>query len=418
VGREPRWAIAYKFPAIQGTTRLLDIGINVGRTGSLNPYALLEPVHVGGVVISQAALHNEEDIHRKDIRIGDTVIVQRAGEVIPEIVGPVTSRRTGKERIFHMPIRCPVCGGEVIKPEGEAMHRCVNARCPAQALERIKHFVGRGAMDIEGLGERLCEILFSAGIVRDVGDIYYVSHQALLGLDRMGEKSASNILSAINTSKERPLHRVLFALGIPHVGEEYATLLADSFNSLDEISQAQPDDLLALPSIGPKIADAVVVFFRQDGTRRIIDKLRRAGVRLERAEEPAGTPTGALADAEIVLTGRLDSLTRSEAEARVRDLGGKPASDVTRRTKFVVVGADPGSKLDRARKLGTTTLDERQFLELLQRAGGHSAGRPDARVASIETVTEGAPLASELELPSGHGVACGRRGPRVPPGHG
>lgn len=375
VGREPRWAIAYKFPAIQGTTRLLRIGINVGRTGSLNPYAVLEPVRVGGVVISQAALHNEEDIHRKDIRVGGTVIVQRAGEVIPEIVGPVTHRRTGNERIFHMPEHCPVCGSDVIKPEGEAVHRCTNAGCPAQALERIMHFVSREAMDIEGLGEKLCQTLFSAGILRDVGDIYYVSREALLGLNRMGEKSVSNILSAINASKERPLHRVLFALGIPHVGQEYASLLADNFSSLDEISQVRPADLLALPSVGPKIADAVVAFFRQEGNRLIIDKLRDGGVSLERTEKPARTEDRALSGVEFALTGRLENLTRSEAEARIRELGGKAAPDVTRRTTYVVVGRDSGSKLDKARRLGTTTLDERQFLELLERSGGQAERR-------------------------------------------
>lgn len=379
VGREPRWAIAYKFPAIQGTTRLLRIGINVGRTGSLNPYAVLEPVRVGGVIISQAALHNEEDIHRKDIRVGDTVIVQRAGEVIPEIVAPVTHCRTGNERIFHMPEHCPVCGSDVIKPEGEAVHRCTNAGCPAQALERIMHFVSREAMDIEGLGEKLCQTLFSAGILRDVGDIYYVSREALLGLNRMGEKSVSNILSAINASKERPLHRVLFALGIPHVGQEYASLLADNFSSLDEISQVRPADLLALPSVGPKIADAVVAFFRQEGNRMVIDKLRDGGVSLERTEKPARTEDRALSGVEFALTGRLENLTRSEAEARIRELDGRAAPDVTRRTTYVVVGTDPGSKLDRARRLGTTRLDERQFLELLERSGGHSAGQAERR---------------------------------------
>ena len=215
VGREPRWAIAYKFPAVQGTTRLLDIGINVGRTGSLNPYAILEPVQVGGVTIKHAALHNEEDIHRKDIRIGDWVVIQRAGEVIPEIVEPIVSRRTGKEKVFHMPKTCPVCGAEVIKPEGEAMHRCTNAACPAQALERIKHFVSRGAMDIEGVGEKMSQTLFEAGLIKDVGDLYYLTRDQLLSLERMADKSAANILNSIEKSKDRPLPRVIFALGIP-----------------------------------------------------------------------------------------------------------------------------------------------------------------------------------------------------------
>jgi len=235
VAHEPRWAIAYKFPAIQGTTKLLDIGINVGRTGSLNPYAILEPVRVGGVVISSAALHNEEDIHRKDIRIGDWVVVQRAGEVIPEIVEPIVSRRTGKEKVFHMPGRCPVCGSEVIKPEDEAMHRCTNAACPSQALERIKHFVSRGAMDIDGVGEKLCQALFEAGLIKDAADLYYLTKEQLLGLERMADKSASNVLGSIEKSKDRPLARLIFALGIAHVGDQYADLLADHFHSIDDL---------------------------------------------------------------------------------------------------------------------------------------------------------------------------------------
>jgi len=280
VAHEPRWAIAYKFPAIQGTTRLIDIGINVGRTGSLNPYAILEPVRVGGVVISSAALHNEEDIHRKDIRIGDWVVVQRAGEVIPEIVEPIVSRRTGKEKIFSMPGRCPVCGSEVIKPEGEAMHRCTNAACPSQALERIKHFVSRGAMDIDGVGEKLCRALFEAGLVKDAADLYYLTREQLLGLERMADKSASNVLNSIEKSKNRPLARVIFALGITHVGDQYAELLADEYQSISKLAKASKKKLTKIHSIGPKIAESIVAFFRQEGNRQIIEKLRKAGVRL------------------------------------------------------------------------------------------------------------------------------------------
>jgi len=241
VAHEPRWAIAYKFPAIQGTTKLSDIRINVGRTGSLNPYAILKPVQVGGVVISKAALHNEEDIHRKDIRIGDWVVVQRAGEVIPEIVEPIVSRRTGKEKIFSMPSRCPVCGSEVIKPQGEAMHRCTNAACPSQALERIKHFVSRGAMDIDGVGEKLCQALFEAGLIKDAADLYRLTKEQLLSLERMADKSASNVLNSIKASKDRPLARVIFALGILHVGEQYAELLAEQFQSIDQLDKASQE---------------------------------------------------------------------------------------------------------------------------------------------------------------------------------
>ncbi len=370
VAREPRWAIAYKFPAIQGTTRILEIGVNVGRTGSLNPYAILEPVRVGGVVISQAALHNEEDIHRKDIRIGDTVIVQRAGEVIPEIVGPVLSRRTGEERVFSMPARCPVCGSEVIKSEGEAMHRCTNAACPSQNLERIKHFVSREAMDIDGVGERLCQVLFQKGLVKDPADLYYLTRAQLLSLEGMAEKSTSNVLSSIEASKNRRLARVVFALGILHVGEEYAELLAEHFGSIDELAGASYESLLALASIGPKIAESVVTFFRQEGNRSIINRLRKAGVRLAREKSERAESQGLpLAGLEFVLTGRMQSLTRQEAEARVKALGGKAASDVTKKTSYLVVGADPGAKLARAQQLGVETLSEAEFLRLIVQNG-------------------------------------------------
>jgi len=372
VAHEPRWAIAYKFPAVQGTTRLLDIGINVGRTGSLNPYAVLEPVRVGGVVISSAALHNEEDIHRKDIRIGDWVVVQRAGEVIPEIVEPIVSRRTGKEKVFHMPARCPVCGSEVIKPEGEAMHRCTNVACPSQALERIKHFASRGAMDIDGVGEKLCQALFEAGLIKDAADLYRLTKEQLLGLERMADKSASNVLGSIEKSKDRPLARVIFALGITHVGDQYAELLAEHFMSIDALTRASEEDLSTISSIGPKIAEGVVAFFRQERNRQIIEKLRKARVRLEREKvEKVGeglVPSRPLAGLEFVLTGKLESLSRPEAEARIKALGGKPGSDVTKKTSYVVVGADPGSKLAKAEKLGIKTLGEAEFLEMLNKA--------------------------------------------------
>ena len=369
VAHEPRWAIAYKFPAVQGTTKLIDIGINVGRTGSLNPYAILEPVRVGGVVISSAALHNEEDIHRKDIRIGDWVVVQRAGDVIPEIVEPIVSRRTGKEKIFSMPGRCPVCGSEVIKPEGEAMHRCTNTACPSQALERIKHFVSRGAMDIDGVGDKLCQALFEDGLVKDAADLYYLTREQLLGLERMADKSASNVLNSIERSKDRPLARVIFALGILHVGDQYAELLAEQFQSIDQLAEASQEELSTIPSIGPKIAESIVAFFRQKGNRRIIEKLRKAGVRLEREEIKEGKPEELpLAGREFVLTGKLESLPRSEAEAKIKALGGKAGSDVTRKTSYVVVGAVPGSKLAKAEKLRIKTLSEAEFLNLLDKA--------------------------------------------------
>jgi len=376
VAHEPRWAIAYKFPAVQGTTRLIDIVINVGRTGSLNPYATLEPVRVGGVVIRQAALHNEEDIHRKDIRIGDWVIVQRAGEVIPEIIGPVVSRRTGRERIFSTPRKCPVCGSDVMRPEGEAMHRCTNTACPSQALEKIKHFASRGAMDIDGVGEKLCQALFEAGFVKDAADLYYLTRQQLLTLERMADRSAANVLHSIEASKGRPLARVIFALGILHVGDQYAELLAQAFDSIDGLAKASEEGLLSLPSVGPKVAESIVAFFRQEGNRQVIAKLEKAGVALQREKVSARSEGLPLAGLEFVLTGRLDSFSRSQAEATIKALGGKAGSDITKKTSYVVVGTEPGSKLARAEKAGTKKLDEAEFAEFLNRAAREARKPP------------------------------------------
>lgn len=364
-GREPRWAIAYKFPAVQGTTKLRSIEVNVGRTGSLNPYAVLEPVRVGGVVISQAALHNEEDIHRKDIRIGDTVIVQRAGDVIPEIVGPVPSLRTGDERVFHMPATCPVCGSEVVRPEGEAMHRCTNAACPAQALERIKHFASRSAMDIEGLGEKLCASLFQAGLVKDAGDLYRLKLEDLTKVERMGQKSASGLLKSIEASKDRPLANVIFALGIPHVGTEYADLLAQHYKGIGELEQTRSEELASIPSVGPTIAESIVTFFRQQGNKDILDKLRKAGVSLRSL--PPEEAVDVLTGLTFVFTGRLETMTRPNAEALVERLGGRAAQDVGRKVSYVVVGDEPGSKAERARKLGLNILTEDEFLRLAEK---------------------------------------------------
>jgi DNA ligase (NAD+) len=390
VGREPRWAIAYKFPAIQVTTKLLDIGVNVGRTGTLNPFAILEPVSVGGVVVKRAALHNEEDIRRKDIRISDTVIVQRAGEVIPEIVSPVASLRTGKEKEFSMrektweiykermgieveekppdhPV-CPVCGAKVIKPEDEAMHRCINVACPAQLFESVKHFVSRGAMDIEGIGERQSAALLEAGLIKDVADLYYLTKEQLLGLERMGEKSVANLLTAIEESKNRPLPRVIFALGIRHVGSETAELLAQYFNSIDKLAKATREELAMIPTIGPKVADSIVAFFKERRNLDVIDKLRKAGVRLEAEEaKPSVLP---FAGKEFVLTGRLEAFTRGEVESRIKELGGAVGSSVTKKTTYLVVGAEPGSKLDKAKALDTAILTEEEFLRLLEEASG------------------------------------------------
>jgi len=374
IGREPRWAIAYKFPAVQGTTVLKDIGISVGRTGTLNPTAVLEPVSVGGVTIQNAALHNEDVIRRKDIRIGDTVIIQRAGEVIPEVVGPVASKRTGKETEFSLleklpkndkgqPI-CPECGGEVVKPEGEVMYYCSSAACPAQAQQRIEHFASRGAMDIRGIGANLSATLYKEGLLKNAADLYYLKREQLAAIEKMGEKSADNILKAVENSRERPLARIIFALGIRHVGAEMAEVLAGKYHSIDELAKASRDELMEISAIGPKIADSITAFFRQDDNLNIIRKLKEAGVRLE--ETAAKATDLPLSGKEFVLTGRLESFSRQEAEARIKELGGAAKDNVTRKTNYVVAGADPGSKLARAQELGITVLDEKEFLRLLE----------------------------------------------------
>jgi len=367
VGHDPRWAVAYKFPAVQATTRLLEIKVSVGRTGSLNPYAVLEPVSVGGVTIRRAALHNEEDIRRKDIRIGDTVVVQRAGDVIPEVVKPVESRRTGAEREFEMPDRCPVCGGEVLRPDGEVMSYCTNISCPARIEEQLSHFVSRGAMDIDGVGEKLAASLHRAGLVQSVADLYslHLHRDELLQRVGMGQKSVQNILDAIEGSKQRPLERVIFALGIRHVGAEVAQILAQNYDSIDRLASASPEGLMAIPAIGPKIAESVVAFFHQTANRDIIERLRQAGVKLEGEAQRGGDLP--LAGKEFLLTGRLESLPRGEAEARIKELGGSVGSGVTRKTTHLVVGADPGSKLEKARaRGGIEELSEEQFLKLIQ----------------------------------------------------
>lgn len=377
IGREPRWAIAYKFPATQATTKLLDIGISVGRTGTLNPYAILEPVSVGGVTIRNAALHNEDDIRRKDIRIGDTVLIQRAGEVIPEVVGPVASQRTGEEKEFSLTEKifnkeknrpaCPECGGEVIKPEGEVMYYCSNAACPAQAQLRIEHFASKGAMDIRGVGENISATLFNTGLVKNAAELYTLKEkrEELLKLDKMGEKSVENILKSIENSKERPLARLIFALGIRHVGEEMAEILAAEFHSLDALAGASRERLMEASAVGPKIADSITVFFRQDDNRRIIQALKRAGVKME--ETIAAKKDLPFSGQEFVVTGRLDAFTRQEAENKIKEMGGTAKDNVTRKTDYVVYGADPGSKLTRARELQIKTLNEQQFLEILKR---------------------------------------------------
>ncbi len=368
VGREPRWAIAYKFPATQEITRLLDIRINVGRTGSLNPYAVLEPVNVGGATVKMATLHNEDDIRRKDIRVNDWVVVERAGEVIPQVVGPVVSRRSGEEFEFEMPPHCPVCDTPTARPEGEAMTYCFNTVCPAQFARLFMHFVSRGAMDIEGMGERLALAVIDAELVKDVGDLYSITAEQLLTLERMGEKSAGNLMKSIEMSKERPLPNIIYALGIRHVGYETADALVRHFGSMDSIAQACEEELTSVPGVGPKVAQSIAAHFAQESSRAVIEKLRRAGVQLESGVAAQDGSSRPLAGLQMVVTGRLDAMSRSQAEDRIKELGGSVGSSVSKKTRFLVVGEGSGSKLDQAQKLGTEILDEARFLKLLERS--------------------------------------------------
>ena len=365
VGREPRWAVAYKFPAERAVTRLLEIGINVGRTGSLNPYAILEPVIVSGATVRHASLHNEEDIRRKDIRVGDWVTIERAGDVIPQVVGPIIDRRTGDEAEFQMPGTCPECGTTVVKPEGEAMHRCPNASCPAQFFELLKHFVSRGAMDMDGLGEQWCRILIDQGLVSTVSDLYFLEKEKLLELDRMGDRLATKIMDNIEASKTRPLPRILFALGVTHVGAEVAELLTQRYASVDLLAKAEQEELTQIAGIGPKIAESIYDYFQVEGNLAVIDKLRQAGVKLHHEIEIVDLSDLPWNGLTFVVTGTLSTMTRREAETRIKGLGGATTSSVTRKTNFLIASESAGSKLDTANRLGTPVLNEFDFLRLL-----------------------------------------------------
>jgi DNA ligase (NAD+) len=367
VGREPRWAIAYKYPAMQATTKLLRIDTNVGRTGSLNPFAVLQPVVVAHATVKLATLHNEDDIRRKDIRIGDTVIVQRAGDVIPQVVGPVVSVRDGSEQVYVTPSECPVCQTPVIRPAGEAMSYCPNRACPAQIFRLLFHFAGRGAMDIEGLGESLASELLRTGLVKDLADVFYLTKEQLLGLERMGDKSATNLLTNIERARNRPLARLLFGLGIRHVGYETAELLAGHFGSLDAMATAELEELAAVPTIGPKTAESVYEYLHDEQNLSLIAKLREAGVRLQ--DERTAAREGPLQGLAFVVTGSLTRWSRNEIESLIKRLGGAVGSSVTKKTTYLVAGENPGSKLTKAEEYGIPVLDEGAFSELLEDKG-------------------------------------------------
>lgn len=356
-GKDPRWATAYKFKAREARTKLLDIVITVGRTGTLNPNAVLEPVQIGGVTVRNATLHNAEYIRANDIRVGDTVVVVRAGDVIPRVVGPVLSQRKGKPRRFEMPDRCPVCGADVDHPEGEAMSRCTNAACPAQVLERVRHFCSRGAMDIEGIGDVMAAQLTELGLVETIADIYRLGAEDLASVPRTGEKTVSNLLRNIEESKKRGLARLLSGLGIRFVGTQNAQILAGDFGTMDALAHASYDDLVRSEGIGPEVAKSVQLFFAQEANREMIAALAACGVDMA-APKRDRAQDGALSGKTFVLTGTLAGLTREQATELIQHAGGKVTGSVSKKTDYVVAGADPGSKYDKAQQLGIPILDE------------------------------------------------------------
>lgn len=370
--RSPRWALAYKFPPTQETTRVVEIDVQVGRTGALTPVAKLEPVSVGGVTVSRATLHNEDEIKKKDIRRGDTVLIQRAGDVIPEVVKVIRTKRTGEEEPFQMPTACPTCSSQVFRLEDEAVWRCVNANCPAQVKERIRHFASKRAFDIDGVGNKLVGQLVDEGHLKSYADLFFLDESTLAGLERMGEKSSRNIIDAITNSKHTTLARFVYALGIRHVGEHIALVLARRFKELTALMSATAEELMAVDEIGPQVSQSVRAFFdnpeNQKNVQRMLDD---AGVRLSTEDAEAGEH---LAEMTIVLTGSLESMTRQQTKDRIEALGGKVSSSVSRKTAFVVAGKDPGSKLDRAKELGVKILDETAFLEVLSKGKPNEEG--------------------------------------------
>lgn len=364
--KSPRWAIAYKFPAEEVLTQIIDVTLTVGRTGAVTPTAMLEPVQVAGTTVQRATLHNEDFIQEKDIRIGDHVIIKKAGDIIPEVVSVVSDRRSGDEQPFHMPDQCPECSSALVNIEGEVALRCINPMCPALIREGLIHFVSRQAMNIDGLGEKVVAQLFHQGLIHDVADLYKLRREDVLALQRMGEKSTDNLLSAIAASKDNSLERLLFGLGIRFVGEKAAQLLAEHFQSMDQLQTATIDDLLAVDDIGEKMAHAIVIYFAKPEVSTLLAELKSVGVNMIYTGAVAAESESALTGQTVVLTGKLQQLTRQEAKAAVEAHGGKVTSSVSASTDILITGEDAGSKLSKAKNLGVTIWQESQLLDVMR----------------------------------------------------
>lgn len=366
--KNPRWAIAYKFPAEEVLTTLRDIELSVGRTGVVTPTAVLDAVRVAGTTVKRASLHNEDLIRAKDIRIGDKVIIKKAGDIIPEVVRVVEEKRTGEEQEFHMPTECPACGNELVRLEEEVALRCINPNCPAQLKEGLIHFVSRNAMNIDGLGEKVIQQLFRENLVKTIADIYRLDREELLNLERMGEKSVDNLLKAIDASKANSLERLLFGLGIRFVGAKAAKTLAEEFETMEKLQQATMEDLIAIDEIGEKMADSIVQYFSEQKVTDLLNELRELGVNMEYTgvKRSERTSDSIFAGKTFVLTGKMENYTRQEAKTLIENLGGSVTSSVSKKTDFVIAGVDAGSKYDKAQKLGVTIWDEEQLKEALE----------------------------------------------------
>jgi DNA ligase (NAD+) len=365
VSHHPRWAMAFKFPPEEQITQVKDVIFQVGRTGAMTPVVVMEPVLVAGSTVERATLHNEDFMREKDVRVGDFVKIHKAGDVIPEIIEVVKERRAGGEKVIKFPKRCPECGGEVYRPEGEAVARCSNwVACPAQRREHVRHWASRNALNIEHVGPALIEQLTDKGLVKDPADLYFLTKQQLTDLERMGEKSAQNVLDEIERSKTPPLARLIFGLGIRHVGEHVAEVLADHFGSLERLSQASLEELSNVHEVGPKIAESVHKFFSHEESKAFLKKLKDAGIQPQEIEK-VEIKDSPIAGKTFVFTGELTAMPRSEAEALVKRMGGKATGSVSKKTDYVVAGASPGSKYQKAAELGVTVLDEQGFFDLI-----------------------------------------------------